>query len=996
MLHISLSAFVYALIFILFYFLFFSQRAALNKFSWGAKSWIIPCLFALALRLALGLMTDGYATDMSCWRGWSARAAAEGLTHFYADDVFCDYPPGYIHILAVLGYIRPIFSSAIWDTLLYKMPAILADVLLVALLYRKTQEITKNETLSLGISLLYAVCPAVWMNSAIWGQVDAVFTLFVLFSLIYLAEGKYSKSAVLYATAVLIKPQALLFAPIYGITIWQNRDAENFGRQLWAAIACFAGTFVVLILPFVFAKGPAFIFALYEKTLASYPFASLNAFNLFTLIGANGLANSSLFLGVSYGTIGTIGLILAVCVACFIFYKGKDNSRYFYASALLITGVFLLSTKMHERYLFPAVSLLLFAYIYRRDKRILFSACALSIFHYANVAYIYALSRQGITYAMAPDALASLLSLLHLLLFGYMLQLGVSLYIGTFSPALPKEKRMARFEKRDFLIVLVTTTLYAFLAFTGLGNTAAPTTAAASDNIADLGKPSEIAYATVYKGIGECDLHFSFSNDGQNWDAPITVEGSPCFKWTTHKLYKTARFARVQITGEADAVYEAAFFGEDGNILSVSSGSTLFDEQHLAQDSPSYLNSTYFDEIYHARTAFEHINHVPSHYENTHPPLGKYIIGIGIRLFGMNPFGWRFMGTLFGVLMLPLMYILGKKLFKSTAMASITMLLMAFDCMHFSQTRIATIDSYPVFFILLMYFFMYLFYEKAETLSFKRACLYLALSGISFGLAISSKWIGFYAGAGLAILFFIALCRRIRAKGYKALWLCALCLLFFVLVPFAIYYACYIPIHLDDGATNFFQNFWRYQKHMFSYHSTLKAEHSFGSPWYTWPFVVRPIWYYGNAPLGQSGITSSIVGMGNPLLWWSGFAAILSCMGYAVYSALRRRQAYGKDSRISLFVSVGFLSQLVPWMVVTRVVFIYHYFASLPFTMLALAFWLDKLRRRYTWGNRICWLFILAIGLVFLAFFPLVSGLPVPKTYVLSCLKWMNSWILTY
>lgn len=71
------------------------------------------------------------------------------------------------------------------------------------------------------------------------------------------------------------------------------------------------------------------------------------------------------------------------------------------------------------------------------------------------------------------------------------------------------------------------------------------------------------------------------------------------------------------------------------------------------------MNSTYFDEIYHARTAWEHLNGVYP-YEITHPPLGKIIISIGIALFGMTPFGWRFSGTLFGVLMLPVIYIFAK------------------------------------------------------------------------------------------------------------------------------------------------------------------------------------------------------------------------------------------------------------------------------------------------------------------------------------------------
>ena len=89
----------------------------------------------------------------------------------------------------------------------------------------------------------------------------------------------------------------------------------------------------------------------------------------------------------------------------------------------------------------------------------------------------------------------------------------------------------------------------------------------------------------------------------------------------------------------------------------------LFDEQELAQAWRTYENGTYFDEIYFPRTAYEHINGLKI-YETTHPPLGKTLISLGIRIFGMNPFGWRFMGTLMGVLLVPIIYLLALKLLK--------------------------------------------------------------------------------------------------------------------------------------------------------------------------------------------------------------------------------------------------------------------------------------------------------------------------------------------
>ena len=92
----------------------------------------------------------------------------------------------------------------------------------------------------------------------------------------------------------------------------------------------------------------------------------------------------------------------------------------------------------------------------------------------------------------------------------------------------------------------------------------------------------------------------------------------------------------------------------------------LTDEPDKVVYEFSWYETTYFDEIYHPRTAYEFMTHRYP-YENTHPPLGKVIIACGMLIFGVNPFGWRFFGTLCGVLMVPLAYVMGKKMLKKYA-----------------------------------------------------------------------------------------------------------------------------------------------------------------------------------------------------------------------------------------------------------------------------------------------------------------------------------------
>lgn len=182
----------------------------------------------------------------------------------------------------------------------------------------------------------------------------------------------------------------------------------------------------------------------------------------------------------------------------------------------------------------------------------------------------------------------------------------------------------------------------------------------------------------------------------------------------------------------------------------------LFDEHELWSDKYTYMNSTYFDEIYHPRTAYEHLNNVYP-YEVSHPPLGKLILSLGIMMFGMVPFGWRFMGTLFGVLMVPILYVFLKNLFGKTPVALCGTALFTFDFMHLVQTRIATIDTYGVFFILVSYYFMYRWLAVPAGKKLRHYILPLFLSGLFWGVGCASKWTVVYAGAGLALLWLLGM-----------------------------------------------------------------------------------------------------------------------------------------------------------------------------------------------------------------------------------------------
>ncbi|MBQ8075794.1 MAG: glycosyltransferase family 39 protein [Oscillospiraceae bacterium] len=547
-----------------------------------------------------------------------------------------------------------------------------------------------------------------------------------------------------------------------------------------------------------------------------------------------------------------------------------------------------------------------------------------------------------------------------------------------------KNHRRQALDRTDLLLMLGICLVFGAVDFAMLGSLNDPHTyAMLSEEEAVLtfeapGTPTEVRFFT---GVGYGEYTISLSQDGTNYFdvTHFTQDAGDVLRWEilTIETGWDASFARITGTGNA-WLGEVAFFSADGTKMqATSSVAALCDEPETVRRTYDFYNSSYFDEIYHARTAWEHLNKVAP-YEISHPPLGKILISFGIALFGMSPFGWRFSGTLFGVLMLPVMYVFIKKMFGSRRAAFCGTLVFASDFMHFVQTRIATIDTYAVFFILLMYLFMYLFVTKDDWTM-------LALCGISFGLGAASKWTCIYAGAGLAVLWALYwICNR--RKGFRIFACNAFfCVAFFVIVPCAIYYLSYLPYGKAANVRGIFnREYWDIvisnQEYMFSYHSSLVAEHPYSSKWYQWMLDIRPILYY--LQYFDDGTRSSFGAFLNPVLCWGGLLALF----VLVYRAVWRRDGD------AAFLLIGYLAQLLPWVFVPRLTFAYHYFPCSIFLVLALAYVFRLMEK----GNRYAGFYISAftgVSLVlFVVFYPALSGMRVDNAAASQLLGWLPTW----
>ncbi len=576
--------------------------------------------------------------------------------------------------------------------------------------------------------------------------------------------------------------------------------------------------------------------------------------------------------------------------------------------------------------------------------------------------------------------------------------------------------RSRALSRRDALPILLITGLYACTAFFRLGGMRDPQSfvpMAGQVAVLELPEGSAPSSIMLYPGVGMGSYDLSYSENGQEYFSvfSFTQDHIAVLKWTaiTPETSLRPRYIRICATSGEPWLGEVVPLNGDGDPIAVSCNiPQLCDEADTVPLSQSFQNSSYFDEIYHARTAWEHLNGVWP-YEITHPPLGKEIMGLGIRLFGMTPFGWRFSGTLFGTLMLPLLYVFLKKLFGGQLLPSLGTLLFASDFMHYVQTRIATIDTYSVFFILLMYLFLWIWLSEDKLWA-------LALCGVSFGLGAAAKWTSIYAGAGLALLWAVHwILRFIKARKDSAgaadrrpsspegdvgagvpdgpssllpafLKNVLFCLVFFIAVPLLIYYLSYLPYGQARGVSLFSGDYLRIvldnQNYMFTYHSksVLGATHPYSSNWYHWLIDYRPILYVLEYP--TPGLRSSIGAFLNPVLCWGG----LLSLPVLCWMAIRRRD------RLAAFILVGYLSQLLPWVPVERLTFAYHYFPSALFLVLSLSYTMALLREnRSSWKLSALSLTAGSIAL-FVLFFPVLNGLPIKSELADALLKWLPSW----
>ncbi|MGA5871197.1 dolichyl-phosphate-mannose--protein mannosyltransferase [Streptomyces cinereoruber] len=482
-------------------------------------------------------------------------------------------------------------------------------------------------------------------------------------------------------------------------------------------------------------------------------------------------------------------------------------------------------------------------------------------------------------------------------------------------------------------------------------------------------------------------------------------------------------------------------------------------------------NAVIFDETYYAKDSWALINQGyegawPKDIDGTilrdpgsvvvptdpgyvvHPPMGKWVIGVGEKLFGFEPFGWRFMVALLGTLSVLMLCRIGRRLFRSTLLGCLAGLLLAVDGLHFVMSRTALLDQVLMFFVLASFGCLVLDRDRvrkrlaaalpedeegvlrpdaevAESLRFGWRPWRIA-AGVMLGLAAATKWNGLYVMVAfglMTVLWDVAGRRTAGAvRPYASVIRKDLVPAFVSVVPVAIvtylvtwtgwivgdkgYFRTWAADQdkLHGGGTwswlpDWLRSLWHYETEVYSFHVGLTSPHTYESNPWSWIVLGRPVSYFYESPApGTQGCPADagekcaqeVLALGTPLLWWAACFAIL----YVLW-----RWAFRRDWRAGA-IACGIAAGWLPWFLYQeRTIFLFYAVVFVPFLCLAVAMMLGALigprgstERRRTFGAVAAGCLVLLIVWNFIYFWPIYTGTPIPLEDWRGRM-WLDTWV---
>jgi Gpi18-like mannosyltransferase len=340
--------------------------------------------FSLLIRILL-FPLPGAQGDLYYFDRWFNAAADHGPRVFYNvvvsyNVLFCDYPPFNVYLFWVFGSLTKALSlfGTPFAVYIIKLLPTLFDTATIFLIFTFVRKRFNFKT-SLVTAALYAFNPAVIFDSAIWGQFDAIYTFFLLLSLRLLLASKPKLSAVAFTIGILTKPQGIALAPLIAFLILRKHG----WRSLLTSLLTAAATIFAVILPFEWSNPITFLSDIYLGAYGGYGVTTANAFNLWAL-GGLWQPDTQILLTAGWIMFGTLAAF-----TLYVLHKRLDTSGellILFSAFILFFGFFMLPTRIHERYLFPALSVLALMLPFSKKIRPIYAALTFTCL--ANQAYV--------------------------------------------------------------------------------------------------------------------------------------------------------------------------------------------------------------------------------------------------------------------------------------------------------------------------------------------------------------------------------------------------------------------------------------------------------------------------------------------------------------------------------------------------------------------------------------------------------------------------------
>jgi len=370
----------------------------MSKYRWEIKlvdSAVLLAAIAFVVRVLACFVSEGFPETINTYRIWSDMLRSGGIESFKSVDAHTGFQPGYMYVLYVLGHIRHFFRipDGFAQTMLIKMPAILADCVICLFIYKAARRKSKKQTAWL-ISLFWVFNPASVFISSVLGQTESFYLIFLLLAVYRLTTKNYAFAYAFYAIALMLRPQNIIFMPLFIYSFYDYfKSLEKVSAKTIAHSVdrLFPGLLIILcmILPFSEGFNLEPVFRQFTGAFWDNSHISVNAANLYILFGLNWADGAKKIFGVIPFWALSLGLTaIIMLISLSVVHGNKRDDRYFFAGAFISVMVFMLGIKMNERSLLPATAFLLTSLAVRFKDEYLFMYCAFSLSIFVNCAAV--------------------------------------------------------------------------------------------------------------------------------------------------------------------------------------------------------------------------------------------------------------------------------------------------------------------------------------------------------------------------------------------------------------------------------------------------------------------------------------------------------------------------------------------------------------------------------------------------------------------------------